>query len=41
MALEVVTPDEYVGDVIGDLQRTPRKSRWNGTARPGVQTVAC
>ena len=40
MALEVVTPDESVGDVLGDLHS--RRGKVAGiTARPGVQTVAC
>jgi len=40
MSLEVVTPDEYVGDVLGDLHA--RRGKVAGiTARPGVQTVAC
>jgi elongation factor G len=40
MALEVVTPDEHVGDVLGDLHA--RRGKVAGiTARPGVQTVAC
>ncbi|MBC7975495.1 MAG: GTP-binding protein [Myxococcales bacterium] len=40
MALEVVTPDEHIGDVLGDLHA--RRGKVAGiTARPGVQTVAC
>nr|HEX4318541.1 elongation factor G [Kofleriaceae bacterium] len=40
MSLEVVTPDDYVGDVLGDLHA--RRGKVAGiTARPGVQTVAC
>ncbi|MEO6771721.1 MAG: elongation factor G [Kofleriaceae bacterium] len=40
MALEVVTPDESVGDVLGDLHA--RRGKVAGiTARPGVQAVAC
>src|SRR5262249_35182997 len=40
MSLEVTTPDEYVGDVLGDLHA--RRGKVAGiTARPGVQTVAC
>jgi elongation factor G len=40
MALEVVTPDDYVGEVLGDLHA--RRGKVAGiTARPGVQTVAC
>ncbi|HEY0191952.1 MAG TPA: elongation factor G [Kofleriaceae bacterium] len=40
MALEVVTPDEHVGDVLGDLHA--RRGKVAGiTARTGVQTVAC
>jgi elongation factor G len=40
MALEVVTPDECVGDVLGDLHA--RRGKVAGvTARSGVQTVAC
>jgi elongation factor G len=40
MALEVVTPDEHVGEVLGDLHA--RRGKVAGiTARPGVQTVAC
>jgi elongation factor G len=40
MSLEVVTPDEHVGDVLGDLHA--RRGKVAGiTARPGVQTVAC
>jgi elongation factor G len=40
MALEVVTPDEHVGDVLGDLHA--RRGKVAGiTSRPGVQTVAC
>jgi elongation factor G len=40
MALEVVTPDEHLGDVLGDLHA--RRGKVAGiTARPGVQTVAC
>jgi len=40
MSLEVVTPDECVGDVLGDLHA--RRGKVAGiTARPGVQAVAC
>jgi elongation factor G len=40
MSLEVVTPDEHVGEVLGDLHA--RRGKVAGiTARPGVQTVAC
>jgi elongation factor G len=40
MSLEVVTPEESVGDVLGDLHA--RRGKVAGiTARPGVQTVAC
>ena len=40
MALEVVTPDDNVGDVLGDLHA--RRGKVAGiTARPGVQAVAC
>ncbi|CAN5794364.1 elongation factor G [soil metagenome] len=40
MSVEVVTPDESVGDVLGDLHS--RRGKVAGiTARPGVQTVAC
>jgi len=40
MSLEVVTPDETVGEVLGDLHA--RRGKVAGiTARPGVQTVAC
>ncbi|MEJ7601121.1 MAG: elongation factor G, partial [Kofleriaceae bacterium] len=40
MALEVTTPDEYLGDVLGDLHA--RRGKVAGiTGRPGVQTVAC
>ena len=40
MSLEVVTPDDSVGDVLGDLHA--RRGKVAGiTARPGVQTVAC
>jgi elongation factor G len=40
MSLEVTTPDEHVGDVLGDLHA--RRGKVAGiTARPGVQTVAC
>jgi elongation factor G len=40
MALEVITPDESVGEVLGDLHA--RRGKIAGiTARPGVQTVAC
>ncbi len=40
MSLEVVTPDENIGDVLGDLHA--RRGKVAGiTARPGVQTVAC
>ena len=40
MSVEVVTPDEYVGEVLGDLHA--RRGKVAGiTARPGVQTVAC
>ena len=39
MAVEVVTPDPFVGDVIGDLHA--RRGKITGiAARPGVQTVA-
>ena len=39
MAVEVVTPDSFVGDVIGDLHA--RRGKITGiAARPGVQTVA-
>jgi elongation factor G len=40
MSLEVVTPDEHVGEVLGDLHA--RRGKVAGiAARPGVQTVAC
>jgi elongation factor G len=40
MALEVVTPDEHVGEVLGDLHA--RRGKVTGiAARTGVQTVAC
>ncbi|MGN6104029.1 MAG: elongation factor G [Kofleriaceae bacterium] len=40
MSLEVTTPDEYVGEVLGDLHA--RRGKVTGiTTRPGVQTVAC
>ena len=40
MALEVVTPDDAVGDVLGDLGA--RRGKITGIqARHGVQTVAC
>jgi elongation factor G len=40
MSLEVVTPDEHVGEVLGDLHA--RRGKVAGiSARPGVQTVAC
>jgi elongation factor G len=40
MALEVVTPDESVGDVLGDLHA--RRGKVAGiTVRGGVQAVAC
>ncbi|HTR55290.1 MAG TPA: elongation factor G [Kofleriaceae bacterium] len=40
MSLEVVTPDECVGDVLGDLHA--RRGKVAGiTTRPGVQAVAC
>ena len=40
MTLEVVTPEEHLGDVLGDLHS--RRGKVAGiTARPGVQTVAC
>ncbi len=40
MSLEVTTPDEHVGDVLGDLHA--RRGKVAGiAARPGVQTVAC
>ncbi len=40
MQLEVVTPDESLGDVLGDLHA--RRGKVAGiTARPGVQAVAC
>ncbi len=40
MSLEVVTPDEHVGDVLGDLHA--RRGKVAGiSTRPGVQTVAC
>jgi elongation factor G len=40
MTLEVVTPEEHLGDVLGDLHA--RRGKVAGiTARPGVQTVAC
>jgi elongation factor G len=40
MVLEVVTPEEHIGDVLGDLHA--RRGKVAGiTARPGVQTVAC
>jgi len=40
MALEVVTPEESVGDVLGDLHA--RRGKVAGiAARPGVQAVAC
>jgi elongation factor G len=40
MSLEVTTPDEHVGEVLGDLHA--RRGKVAGiTTRPGVQTVAC
>ena len=40
MSLEVITPDDAVGDVLGDLHA--RRGKVAGiTARPGVQAVAC
>ena len=40
MALEVLTPDDSVGDVLGDL--SARRGKITGIqARHGVQTVAC
>jgi elongation factor G len=40
MSLEVTTPDEHVGEVLGDLHA--RRGKVAGiTARPGVQTLAC
>jgi elongation factor G len=40
MSLEVVTPDESVGDVLGDLHA--RRGKVAGiTVRGGVQAVAC
>ena len=40
MAVEVVTPDEYMGDVIGDL--TSRRGRvQHMEARSGAQVIAC
>ena len=40
MSLEVLTPDEFVGDVLGDL--SARRGKITGIqARHGVQTVAC
>ena len=40
MSLEVVTPEESVGDVLGDLHA--RRGKVAGiTVRPGVQAVAC
>ncbi len=40
MSLEVTTPDEYVGDVLGDLHA--RRGKVAGiSARAGVQTLAC
>jgi elongation factor G len=40
MSVEVLTPDEYVGDVLGDL--SARRGKITGIqARHGVQTVAC
>ena len=40
MALEVTTPDEHVGQVMGDLHARRGKVT-RTTARPGVQTIAC
>ncbi|HEY3803613.1 MAG TPA: elongation factor G [Kofleriaceae bacterium] len=40
MSLEVITPEDAVGDVLGDLHA--RRGKVAGiTARPGVQAVAC
>ena len=40
MSLEVTTPDEHIGEVLGDLHA--RRGKVAGiTARGGVQTVAC
>jgi elongation factor G len=40
MTLEVVTPDDAIGDVLGDLHA--RRGKITGiAAHPGVQTVAC
>jgi elongation factor G len=40
MSLEVTTPDEHLGEVLGDLHA--RRGKVAGiTARPGVQTLAC
>ena len=37
MAVEVVTPEDYMGDVIGDLSQPPRQGRGHGAAgqQPG------
>ena len=33
MSVEVVTPDDYMGDVMGDLSSPPRQARRHGAAR--------
>ena len=43
MAVEVVTPEDYMGDVIGDLNRPPRQGRRHGAAgqQPGHPAPRC
>ena len=40
MAVEVVTPDEFMGEIIGDLNFPPRSRAAHGAARP-VQVITC
>ena len=40
MNVEVVDPEEYMGDVIGDLQRAPRPHPRHGASAATAQVIA-
>ncbi len=39
--LKVYVPDDYMGDVIGDITKTPRQGFGDGYCRPQVQRNCC
>ena len=40
MDVEVVTPEEYLGDVMGRPQRAPRQGSGHGSPRGGAQSIS-